>query len=264
MAKRKSTLADQIRQGISKGIKRTNKSVVKALTAKQKAAVRERDADLLARWRALKRLGVIQTKNTPSKKHLTKRLRQKINKEFYDLQGSSIFTGKKTVRPLEKVVTKSAKTGRESTRYKLTDYYTQVKTKAKTNARSGVIKTKKGYLVQKSNPASKVRINKKGEVVESINGYKFRRSGYTGKKIAQLISDIENGKVKLRIDQMLVYRPWGSARVEQIYENDSLQDMVETFYHYQREMSPTVFEQWLNQSELLFIEHRGQTYVKTG
>lgn len=272
MAKKKNTLADVIRQQVKKEIKRTGKQLSanakkrnSELAKIRKKAESERDTELVARWRAMRKLGLINTKAKPSKKNLTNRLRSRIHKDFFEWQGFTFFNGETTQRPLVREIKTSAKTGRQHVSYKLNPNFHLIRTKKKTNAKTGVRKTSKGYIVQKSKPNSKFTINNKNELVESFKTKsgkktKYRKRGYSGKEIPKLMSDIKSGKFTLKRDQLIAYRPWGSARTERAFEHDTLDMLLDMYNQYKAEMPVTVFDQWLDESELLIIDAEGGVY----
>lgn len=260
MARKKSTIIDKARQAIGRAIvgsaKAGKKSVKKAarqLTQKAKQAQKIRDQETVARWRALKKLGVISTKNKPSAKNLTRSLRTKINKEFFDLQGAASYSKGKVSRPLKKVEKKTPK-GKTREVYELDDSFKFLRSKkAKAEGLSGVIKTKNGYILAKQNKDSTFRVDKHGVIVENTGTYRIRKKGYKGTAIMSLVSDIENGKVKIRSNQALAYRPWGSARVEQMFDYDSLNDFAKMVNQYVQQMPPSVFKHWSNLTEVVFL-----------
>lgn len=260
MARKKSSAIDKARQVIGRAIsgsaKAGQKSVKKAarqIAKKAQAAQRARDQETVARWRALKKLGVISTKNNPSAKNLTRSLRTKINKEFFDLQGAASYSKGKVKRPLQKVIKKTP-SGKQREVYELDDSFKFLRTKkGKASGLSGVIKTKNGFILAKQTPESKFRIAKNGDIIENTGTYRIRKKGYRGKEIVALVHDIEEGKVKIRSNQALAYRPWGSARVEQMFDYDSLDDFAKMVNQYAQQMPPTVFKHWSNLTEVVFL-----------
>src|SRR5690349_9625923 len=216
MPTRKTTPADKARQALAKAIRAESKRASKSVKRLSKAAgkkaqqiKRAREDEYLARWRALKKLGLVNTKKPPAKKRLTSSVKRNINKEFYALQSNGHFAKGKVNRPLKKVEYKTP-AGHKKEKYELSEYFHALNTKKKTSAKTGLIKTKKGYIVELNNPQTKIRINKRGELVEKTGSKIRRRSSYQGKYILELIQQIERGTFKVKRDEWLVYRPWGS------------------------------------------------------
>lgn len=260
MARKKSSTIDKARQVIGRAItgtakagKKSIKKAAKQISRSVKNAQKARDAEAVARWRALKKLGIISTKNNPSAKNLTRSLRTKINKQFYDLQGAGSYAKGKVSRPLKKV-TKTSSKGKTREVYELDDSFKFLRSKkAKASGLSGVIKTKNGYILAKQTKDSTFRVDKHGNVIENTGTYRIKKKGYRGQDIIQLVSDIENGKVKIRSNQALAYRPWGSARVEQLFDYDSLEDFAKMVNAYSQQMPPRIYKHWLDQTEVVFL-----------
>lgn len=259
MPKQKTNSIDKARQALSKAIRaesrRASKSVKRLSKTAQRKALqvkRAREDEYLARWRALKKLGLVNTKNPPAKKRLTSKVKAKINKEFFALQDHGHFAKGRVNRPLKKIEYKTP-TGKKREKYELSEYFHALTTKKKTSAKTGIIKTGKGYIVEVNSPETKIRINKRGELVEKTGTRIRRRSSYKGKYIIQLIEQIERGRLKIKNNEWLVYRPWGSEAYEQMYAQDSLEDFAIQARSYQLQMSPKTFNDWLDTSEIMFI-----------
>lgn len=252
MARKHSSAIDKARQAIGKAISGTVKSSRKSLKKKVTQIQRQRESDFVAKWRALKKLGLISTRNNPSKKHLTSRLKTKINKEFFALQGEGQYVRGKTVRPLNKVVTKT-KHG-ESIKYILNDYFQFIKTKRETNVKTGIIKTSKGYIAQKRTKDSHITINAKGEVLETTNKERYRKRAYTGEAILELYTAAKEGRLKLPKGERMVLNKFGSfGKNQEMYGQDSLDEFVKTIDAYVKQMPNVVFQDFLDRSEVMFI-----------
>lgn len=260
MPKRRLSPTDKARQALAKAIKGESKRAAKSVSRLSKAASKKalqvkkaREDEYLARWRALKKLGLISAKKPPAKKRLTSKVKSKINKEFYALQEHGHYAKGKVNRPLKKVEYKTP-AGHKREKYELSEYFHALKTKKKTSAKTGIIQTGKGYIVEIDRPDTKVRINNRGELVEkTASGRIRRRSSYQGKYILQLIEQIERQKFKVKNNEWLVYRPWGSEAYEQMYAADSLEDFAIQARAYQLQMSAKTFNDWLDTSEIMFI-----------
>ena len=176
---------------------------------------------------------------------------KKINLAYHDIMNAGHYSSGKVQRPLTRKIKKSPK-GKERIVYDLNDTYKFLRTKKKTNARSGIIPTGKGYIVEKQNSNSKISI-KNGQIIEKIGKIRIKKSGYVGNEIITLRDNIEDGKIKIRDNEYLVYRPWGSQRVEQMFANDSLDDFVQMVDEYKTQMPPKIFNSWLDRTEVVFI-----------
>lgn len=252
MARKKSSAIDKARQAIGKAIIGSVKSSRKSIHKKITQVQRDRESDLVAKWRALKKLGLINTRNNPSKKHLTSRLKTKINKEFYAIQGEGQYVRGKTIRPFIKETVKT-KSGIH-VKYNLSDYFHLIKTKNKTEIRTGIIKTSKGYLAQKKSKNSRVTINKKGEVLETIGKERYRKKSYSGAAILDLYTKAKDGTLKIPRGERMVLNKFGSfGRNQEMYEKDSLDEFIATIDAYAKEMSSIVFQDFLDRSEVMFI-----------
>lgn len=251
MARKKSNAIDRSRQALTKLIRDASKDRKRAASKKRQLAKRNQEKDSVAKWRALKKLGLINTKNPPSAKRLNSRLKKKIDKAFFDFQREGRYTKGKTIRPLTKII-KKTKRG-ESVSYQLDDYFKLIRTKNKTQENSNLIKTSKGYIVKRRNKNSKVRITKKGDVLETINGERYRRRSYSGSKILDLYAQIKSGDFKMPRGERMVLAKFGSFHAQEMYESDSLDQFIKTIDAYAHEMTHGVFEDFLDRSEVMFI-----------
>lgn len=252
MARKHNNPFDKARQAIAKGIRKSAKTAKRAITHKQKQAQRLQQKELLARWRALNKLGLIKTKNNPAIKNITPKIRQRINKEFHSLQGAGHYIDGRVQRPLNRQI-KASKSGQPLISYDLNDNFKFLRTKKKTKARSGIIKTSKGYIIAKQSKDSKISITDKGEIKEKIGKITIKKSGYTKGQILKLRDDIISGKIRIRKNEYLTYRPWGSQRVEQMYAFDSLDEFADLVNQYEQQMTAKVFDDWLDRSEVVFL-----------
>jgi hypothetical protein len=264
MPKKNNTLIDATRQQIKRILADRLKAENKARKLRAKNKKKNELREIAIRARALKKLGLYNPKDSIKQSTITPAKKRRINKAFFDLQRHAKFVEKgHTVRPLTKV-DKVGKNGRVTQHYQLNKNFQLVRTKKKTNAISGVIKTKKGYLVEKDTPDSIVRINKKtGEIVQSRANKKgprtiTRRKGIKGKAIAEFVDDIENNRIKIKPNQHLVYHRfgWTNPNNTQAFDHDELDMFAELVFRvYEVQMSPKVFADWMDASELLIRDN---------
>jgi hypothetical protein len=233
--------------------------VAKTLSAAQKKAAKRRkqirhenDLDVIARWRALNRLGITATRKNPSLKNLTPAMKRRINKAFVELQNVGHYAGGRVHRPLEKETYKT-KAGKR-TRYKIGQYFQATKTKRQLapDEAANAIKTKKGFIFEKSHPSARVKINAKGVVTETAHGVKWQKKAYRGETILSLYRELKDGDLVLRKGQFLVYKPWGSENMSRPIDDAEL--FLEMFQQYENEMNDPTFQAWMDVSEIHFAQ----------
>jgi len=176
-----------------------------------------------------------------------------VKKNFRDLQGVNHYAGGRLHHPLIKEQFKT-KSGQKRTRYKVGQFFQFTKTKQKldTEYQGGVIKTKKGFIFEKSSPTSKVRI-KKGSIVEKAHGVKWLRKAYRGEAILKLYDDLKNGRLTLDKNHYILYNKWGWGTVTEGLP--TVEEFVKMIDDYQREMTDATFESWKDYSEFYFAEY---------
>lgn len=250
MPRKNSTTGGKSGQDLYKKVARALTASQKKATAKKKKLAHARELDIVARWRALNRVGVLDTKKSPALKNLTPHMRRKIQKEFNQLQGVGHYANGTVHRPLTKETYKTKSGAR--TRYKINRFFQVTKTKQKTDVKQGVIKTKKGYIFEKTSPDARVKIKKDKSLTETAFGVKWNRKAYKGEAILKLAEYLESGKLVLRKGQFLDYRPWGSNNYQRSIMDADL--FIEMLQQYQREMTAKNFEAWLDYSEIHFAE----------
>lgn len=249
MARKKNSALDVIRQGAKRGSKKTIKKISRHVAK----AKHQLDLDIVAQWRALRKMGVVNTRNNPSVKKLTPAMKRKVRAAYFDLQSAGHFDKGRVYRPLVKE-TYTTPAGKKRTRYHLSEFYSFQKTKKKTNVKTGTIKTGKGYIFEKQSPESKFRVNNQGEVIETIGKVKWRKKAYRGEQILVLRDQIRDGRLTLPPNGLLVLRPYGSIHNERMYESDSLDFFVDEMDNYESQMAPKIFKDFIDYSEVYFIE----------
>ena len=193
------------------------------------------DSDIVAQWRALKKIGAYTAKENPSLKNLTKARKTAITKKFNQIQNLQSYYEGTAYDPFHKQ-SKKTKQGHESITYNLdTDHFQFVKKKVKRPI-SESLKTNNGLLVIKS-PREKVRVTKNGsiEFVQNKNGAEtvFSREPVTGAiDIIKLLDDIKQNKIKLRSGEAL--QLWNNGARSQYYEGDSLHLLAARLERYVR------------------------------
>lgn len=255
MPKRKSTPIDAARQALSRLGTSTRKKSIRALTKKRKTLKASLDREYVAQWRVLKKLGLISTKNNPSAKNLTGSIKTKINREFKNIQKSGYYKTGKVHRPLIRTISET-KTGKKITKYHLDNQYKLIKTKRKINVKTGITKSKKGYIVDTGESNGKVKINNDGSITISTKERKVMKKGYTGNQIMRLVELIEDDKFHIKDDQVLMMRQYGSVRTERGFENDSLEELAETIRHYEKNFTREKFNEWKNYTEIVIVEDK--------
>lgn len=278
MARSKSNAIDKARQAIfkvAKGAVKENRKKLNKLSRSfertRKAAQRQHqqnvDRELVAQWRALARYGYISTTAKPAQKNLTASRRRAIAKAFRQAQSMGTMAGGKVVRPLERIVTETKtryrnekgdvyETVRTRTRYSLEGHFKMVKTKRPIKAEKGIAKTRKGYVVEAQSPLSKVRVNKKGQLVEKTvfesGGIEITREGVTGEEILELVEAIEKGKFKIPAGTALKLENFGTSQ-GRAYQWDALDGLAERVRYYERAMPMKVFDHWMDSTEIQII-----------
>ncbi|MGC8541027.1 MAG: hypothetical protein ACP5QA_10410 [Phycisphaerae bacterium] len=238
---------------------------------------KEKDRDLLEKWRALRSVGVYQTKDIPSLSKLTKARRAEIKKKFDATQNLARYENGEAYRPFHlqeytKKIYKRDSLGRDRqigirryNKYELDkDHFQVVKGKTKEKIPES-ISTKTGFLAAKG-PNEKIRITKAGhiEITQSQSGARtiFTREPLSGPiDFIRLIDDIKNGRIKLHKGEALQLRSNGMKKTA--YGPNSLKQLTALLERY---MTPGVlirhhggagnFDDWANEAEIFKITRR--------
>jgi len=266
VAKRKSNPLAKLLQEAKRYQADQKKIRLKNKKLAQRAITKAADDDLIAKWRALNKIGAISAKASPAKKNLTKHRRAEIRKAFDTVQKQTHYSKGVVFRPLQKDVEitkriyRDARTGKrvekitQKVRYDLTDHFRMVKSKNKPNVKTGIVKTKKGYLVETTHANTRVRIDKKGNVIEETSvgtrKVKITREGITGKEILKLAEEIKAGKFKIPPHTALALHHWGTARAKQSFAWNDLDSLAYLIELYERRMSEKEFENWIEYTEI--------------
>ncbi len=275
MTKKNSSGSDKARQALLKAARKSTKTAKRKASgmlnewrrtqaAAKRLQVKAQDKELTAQWRALRKLGFVNSRVTPAQKHLTAHRKTEIRKAFKTAQTQAALSGSKVVRPLERQVittttlirTASGSTKRivrQRVKYVLNPHFKMVRSKNKPSG-NGFVSTRKGYIFDVTSPDERVTIKPSGAVVRDnrpAGGMHVESYAITGEEILELIEKIKNGKFKLRKNQALKVSKFGGSN--KVYHNDSLMLFVADNMRYESTMLTNVFQQWLDATEIRII-----------
>ena len=242
---------------------------------KQKQRIaRETEKDLVAKWRALRSLGVYSTKETPAAERLTKSRRAAINQKFAQVENLAHYENGEVFRPLHKVTKPKSvvirnplgqtvkKYQRESVSYKLDkDHFQFLRTKTKAKI-PNAIKTAKGELIAKG-ANEKIVITKKGKVktVQTAGAAKtvFSREPLEGPfEFLLLAEDIKAGRIKLRKGEWLALYSNGKKKAKLTINRDTvgllaalLDRYAQSGYLRRADGTPGDFDDWANHAYII-------------
>jgi hypothetical protein len=258
------------------GTQKFRKATVAAHRADQKKIAAEKLAkenrDALEKWRALRRLGVYETKAAPSLKRINKKRRAEINKKFEKVQSLGSYEQGEVYRPLHKhdyqraVVKRDAmgrviKTDfRKYSRYDLDKaHFQNVKGEAK-KLPGGSLRTEEGFIAPKQ-PNEKIRITKDGKVqtVETKGGAitRFTREPLSGPlEFITFANDVKSGRLKFGKRQGIAV--WSNGIRRPYIGQAAVNYFVNKMMRYREHMitghgQTGSFKQWANNSEIAFI-----------
>lgn len=249
---RKATLAQFIRD------KATAKRRAK------KAAVKAVDQELVIQWRALRKIGAYQSRETPSLSRLTRSRRAAIRSAYNNLQGFAVFEDGKVYRPLEKVQVervRKIKTDQGSfTRTTKSDFYKLDKDrftllkKPPKKLPNDALRTSKGALIAHKR-GERVRF-KDGKLIiaqpkkPGIKMVQFEREPISGvAEILALRDAINEGRVKLKKNEGLRLYNFGWTRNGRGYLANSIDELAALITRYEHSMKD--FAYWANASEIV-------------
>lgn len=250
------------------------RNITRAKKAAQ--AAKTRDRDLLQQWRALRRVGVYDTKEKPTLKGLTKSRREKVRAKFNELQGLGTYQNGVIYRPLhkqteEKPVYKIDELGRQrfvrtqkTERYVMdTDHFQVFKRKPKA-VPGDSLKTPKGMIAPKS-PQEKLRITKDGKVqtvekkARAIT--EFTREPMSGPvDFLALINDVESGALKFNNQTGLAL--WNNGYRQAYYGQSAVMSLIRRLKRYASgdirhgRGGRGSFDDWSSNSEIALIRRR--------
>lgn len=275
MTKKHSSGSDKARQAILKASRKSAHAVKRKASgllrewgrtraAAKRAATKQQEKEYVAQWRALRKLGFVNSRITPALKNLTAHRRTELRTAFKTAQTQAAMSGSKVVRPLERqVITtttliRAASGGtkrivRQRIKYELNPHFKMVRSKNKPTG-NGFVTTRKGFIFDVTSPDERITIKKSGNVVRDnrpAGGMHIESYGITGEQILELIEKIKNGKFKLRKNQALQVSKFGGSN--KVYHSDSLMLFVADNMRYESTMLTNVFQQWLDATEIRII-----------
>jgi len=247
MPRKKITSTDKARQALLKGIQRSVKASAKAHAKRQRQIAAAKQADTVAKWRALRKAGVIVTKNAPAKNKLTPSIARKVNKAFRNIQRINHYDRGHVINPLRKESYKT-KSGKKRTRYVFSDFFKPVKSKKKIKEAPGVMPTPKGAIVTRPRGAKVVVRN--GEVFTKQHGFTWRQKTYQGDQILDLYRMIKEGEIKLSPNNVIVYDPFGWGTSNTAVDNNRM--FIQMIDEYAQNMSSSTFRGFLDKTPFKF------------
>lgn len=214
--------------------------------SRQKAAA-QRDAELVAKWRALSKTGLLKTTATPAKSRLTRSRIASINSAFNKLQRAGHYENGKVNHPLQRQEYKTP-SGKSRVKYTFSDNFKFLKSTKKVKETRGVIKTKKGYIIEKSKD-SKVWIDKHGELKTKSHGIIWTSRTYNGEEILDLYRAIKEGDIKLTERNFLAWNPWGGSASRSVTDNDLFIKLID---EYVTQMSASTWNGYIDKTTFHF------------
>lgn len=241
--KHPNSVYDKSQAAITRGFTNLIKARNRAKLRKQKQVKKAADKQLVAKWRALNKYGIISTKNKPAAKNLTPNIRRKVSKEFNRVQGIGHYERGVTSHPFQ--IDPSSK----NPKYILGKGFVFRKTKYKVKDDPSIIsKSKKGVIIEQSQHQKKW-IDKNGNVKTSSNNIIWTSRVYRGDEILQLYSDIKERRIKLSKKKFISWEPFGQYTTRSVDDNDLF---IETIDQYVTEMHPERFRAWLDETPVHF------------
>lgn len=230
-------------------IKKQSPTAKKLIAASQKQAAK----DFTAQWRFLRKIGAYQSKETAAQSRLTASRIRAIKKKMAEIQKQKMYKAGRVISPVQFGARKT-KSGKTVFDYHLNDNFGFVRSKKKPSAIEGVKKVGKGYIVEKTKPSAKIRINKKGDIVEIIGKQQRLKRRYSGEDLLKLMRDIENGQIKFKRHDFLVFHLWG--RPASIVDSPASAARLMNSYIQEKmmQMSPDVMAAFLKSSYLEIIK----------
>jgi hypothetical protein len=252
------------------------KATVRAHRTDQKKIALEKSAkqkhDTLEKWRALRRIGVYETKAAPKLSRINKKRTKEIEQKFKKLQKIGSFERGEVYRPLLKrdysrpVVKRNAhgkvKTEfRKYTRYELdTTHFQNVKGKPK-KLPAGALATESGFIAPKG-ANEKIRLTKKGkiEIVEEKGGARtrFTREPLSGpNEFLKFADDVRKGRIEFKDNEGIAV--WSNGLRRRYMGQSAVDYFVKKMSRYRRGDIKTGhgqkgnFNAWASNSEIALI-----------
>lgn len=173
---------------------------------------RQAKKDLAAQWKFLRSIGAYHTKESAAQSRLTDSRIRAIKKKMAEIQKQKMYRKGNVIPPVEFSARKT-KTGRTVFDYHLNKNFAFVKTKKKPSAIEGVKKVGRGFIIEKTRPGAKVRVNRRGDIIEIMGNERRIKRRYKGKDLLALIEGIKKNKMKFRKHDFLELHFWGQPTV---------------------------------------------------
>lgn len=230
-------------------IKKQSPATKKLVRATQQQARK----DLTAQWRFLKKIGAYQSKETAAQNRLTESRIRAIRKKMGEIQKLKMYKNGRVISPVEFGARKT-RGGKTIFDYHFNQNFGFVRSKKKPSAIEGIKKAGKGYIIEKTKPDAKIRINKQGDIVETIGKQQRLKRRYSGEDLLKLMRDIENGEVKFRPHDFLVFHLWG--RPASIVDSPASAARLMNAYIQEKmmQMAPDTIARFLKSSYLEIIK----------
>lgn len=228
---------------------RNNKTIIsksqqRALEKMRRDAEKQRNKDLKLQWQFLRKIGAYNTKETAAEMRLTNSRIKAIRKKMREINSLKKLVKGKTIRPVQ-LVSYVTPSGKSRLKYDVNNHFQFIRTKKKTKLESGVRKTKKGVIVEKSF-FGKVSINNKGEIIERVGRVKRKRTRYKGNDLLKFVDDIQRGKIKLNKNEWIMLHSFGHPMHSIDYQTPDL--FSQYIQHLHRTMSEKVYEHYIDSS----------------
>lgn len=163
------TAKSQVRAAKSAGTEQLRAAQKKARAA-TKIAKKDRK-ELAAQGRALKKLGLYSTRKPLNLGSITKARAKTIQKKFRELERHGYYEHGRKIKPLY----------RAPEGYKLNPNFKFVKSKRKPSTNIGIIRTRKGVIIEtRDKKASRFKVMKDGTIVSRQEAFGKVRNVYTG------------------------------------------------------------------------------------
>jgi hypothetical protein len=231
----------------------SSKSQVSATKKLIRDSQKQAKRQLADQWRFLRKIGAYQTKETAAEIRLTDSRVRAIKKKMREIQSQKKLVKGRVVRPIVYGERKT-RSGKTIVDYHFSPHFDFIRTKNKPSAIEGVRKVGKGLIVEKTRPNSKIRVTKKGDIVEVIGKQQRTRKRYKGRDLLKLLDEFDNGTYKFKKHDFFVLHKWGSAN-EVI---SSSQDGVTLLSQYVETLSKTMdintFDSFINSSYIEIIK----------
>ena len=244
-----------------------------AKKAQAVATRRSIDADDIAKWRVLRKIGAYNGTAPPSVKNLTPARRKALRGAFDQVQSFGAFRDGRTRRPFDSQPVTQTRTLRDhdgrvikqivsvKPKYVLDDYFAFARAK-KPPVLSGTLRTAKGLVVPKAHVGSRVFI-RSGKLIEhdyvGNSKFKITREGVSGAgELLELSRRIRDGKLKLKHNEGLRLITNGSMRRAQGFLYDDLISLAALIDRYAQEFGPSRFDEWADHAEIIMFTAKGR------